>query len=262
MSDHGDRGRPRTRARTIRVSPAIACADTSSSLLGDAQPAAREPTTQTRKPPARSREGVDLAVQLADLMQQIDDPDAGPPSLSCAEHALSRLAFAKNPYNPRIPLDPGRELNGRPPYPSVPAGPAWSGVPCSRLQSIRAFPEGLEGLGAGEDGPNRGKAFHAALRTRLSCAPGRQRAAGRGADRAVHGRHRAGSAARSPRTNTGASSRSPTASARTARRTSRCSTSTRRRRRSPRSSARSASTKTCCAISPSASTSSRKAPRR
>lgn len=24
----------------------------------------------------------------------------------------------------------------------------WAGVPCSRLQSIRAFPEGLEGLGA------------------------------------------------------------------------------------------------------------------
>jgi ribosomal protein S6 len=45
--------------------------------------------------------------------------------------------------------------------------------------------EGLEGLGA-KDGPNRGKAFHAAIRARLSCAPGRQRAAGRRPDQAVH----------------------------------------------------------------------------
>jgi small subunit ribosomal protein S6 len=35
------------------------------------------------------------------------------------------------------------------------------GVPCSRLQSIRAFPEGLEGLGAGldEHGSNRERHF-------------------------------------------------------------------------------------------------------
>jgi len=32
---------------------------------------------------------------------------------------------------------------------SVMSGRAKPGVSCSRLQSIRAFPEGLEGLGAG-----------------------------------------------------------------------------------------------------------------
>jgi hypothetical protein len=32
---------------------------------------------------------------------------------------------------------------------SVISGRAEPNVPCSRLQSIRAFPEGLEGLGAG-----------------------------------------------------------------------------------------------------------------
>src|ERR1700728_3695621 len=39
------------------------------------------------------------------------------------------------------------------------AGPLRSGVPCPRLQSIRAFPERLEGLGAGARDRNRERAF-------------------------------------------------------------------------------------------------------
>src|SRR5436305_11590171 len=39
---------------------------------------------------------------------------------------------AKSRYKPRSPLDPGRELNGRPSLPRA-GRTAWSGVPCSRL---------------------------------------------------------------------------------------------------------------------------------
>jgi hypothetical protein len=73
--------------------------------------------------------------------------------------------FAKNPYKPRS-IDPGWELNGRSADCTCePVGLFEPGVPCFRLQSIRAFPEGLEGLGARiEDWElNKGKAFHAVV---------------------------------------------------------------------------------------------------
>jgi hypothetical protein len=58
--------------------------------------------------------------------------------------ALFCLAFsAKNPINPGS-IDPGWELNGRPAR--IQAGrTCWSGVPCFRLQSIRAFPRRARG---------------------------------------------------------------------------------------------------------------------
>src|ERR1043166_1322520 len=69
----------------------------------------------------------------------------------------------------------------------------WPGVPGSRLLSVRAFPEGLEGLGARiEDlGRTQGKAIHAALRTRLPRAPGSLLTAGGRIDRAAVRRRRA-----------------------------------------------------------------------
>src|SRR5215468_3210965 len=58
---------------------------------------------------------------------------------------LSGWAAYKAPF----PLDPGRGLNGRPREATLLHGRAFgSGVRCSRLQSIRAFPEGFEGLRA------------------------------------------------------------------------------------------------------------------
>ena len=45
------------------------------------------------------------------------------------------------------------------------------GVPCSRLQSIRAFPKGSKGF-APETDRHKGKASHATIRARISCAPG------------------------------------------------------------------------------------------
>jgi len=57
------------------------------------------------------------------------------------------------PYNPSAPhAIPGWELNGWPAQAASRSGRQGAvtpGIPCSRLQSIRAFPEGLEGLGAG-----------------------------------------------------------------------------------------------------------------
>src|SRR5262249_22596424 len=48
--------------------------------------------------------------------------------------------FIRSLYNPRFRSIPGRELNGR--LRGQPRGRAsWSGVPCSRLLSFRAFPE-------------------------------------------------------------------------------------------------------------------------
>jgi hypothetical protein len=74
--------------------------------------------------------------------------------------------FAKNPYKPRAPsILVGSLTDGRLAAVMKPVGLFGPGVPCFRLQSIRAFPEGLEGLGAGiEDLElNKGKAFHAVV---------------------------------------------------------------------------------------------------
>src|SRR2546423_13959024 len=83
----------------------------------------------------------------------------------------------KSRYKPASPLDPGRELNGRP----SPKGPVGPHGPASRvpafLRTSLPFPKGTRGLAP--DGDNKGKAFHAIVRTRLSGAPGFERAGGR-----------------------------------------------------------------------------------
>ena len=112
--------------------------------------------------------------------------------VSQARGRTARLAFAsKTPIN-AASARPGRELNGRPPGALRGSGrTSRSGVPCSRLQSIRAFPKGSKGLAPDDEPGTEERHSHAAVRTRLSCAPGCQRAAGRGTDRPVQGRHRA-----------------------------------------------------------------------
>src|SRR6185312_10950358 len=113
------------------------------------------------------------------------EPPINPPQPTGLGHGTGACFPSESPYNTRVPLF-GRELNGRLPVWAVGRVARRPVFPPSERSSLS---EGLEGLGA-EGGRNRGKASHAAIRTCLSCAPRRQRAASRRNDCSVQGHHR------------------------------------------------------------------------
>ena len=101
------------------------------------------------------------------------------------QFAWALVASAANPPITPLPLDPGRGLNGRP-SPIGSRQGQWPGVPCSRLLRISCLSRKARRAWRRSE-PQKGKAFHAIVRTRLSGAPGLERAAGRGDDRQFKG---------------------------------------------------------------------------
>ena len=56
-----------------------------------------------------------MAVQLADRIRAIDDQIRAPTNVAFkVRNPLSLAIRGKSGYKPPLPLDPGRELNGRP----------------------------------------------------------------------------------------------------------------------------------------------------
>src|ERR1700738_354024 len=100
--------------------------------------------------------------------------------------AFAGCAATKSAYKAPSPLDPGRELNGRPAL----LGPVGLHGPASRvpafLRTFAAFPKGTKGL-APDERMARERHKHAIVRTRLPGAPGFEHAAGRGNDQRLQG---------------------------------------------------------------------------
>ena len=109
----------------------------------------RQSTTDATRAP-QIREGVDLAVRLADLLQRIAVDKAGAPHVALpGVAATGQLAFSAKIPITRASARPRLGAERTAVWPLATQQDRWSGVRCSRLLSIRAFPERLEGLRAG-----------------------------------------------------------------------------------------------------------------
>ena len=226
MSDSGHRGRPRAGAQRCRIPPAVAGRRISSGCWKRSTQCARRSDNRSRTRRVRSAKA-SISPSSSPTGCRRNCRNRGPQrGLTQARSAPAGLSLPFRPNPPitrafrrswlgaertavlsrRMKRGQGR-LARRPVFP-----PSEHSSLSRRARGARRQDRG--------HGRNKGKAFHAALRTRLSRAPGSVSAqqVEELTAQALR-RHRPRPAARSPRPNIGASSPSPTASARTARRT-------------------------------------------